>query len=241
MSYILDALKRADAERERGAVPGLHSQTAGAIPAPAHAPADGRRPWRAALGLGALLLLAALAWWFSRPATPPPAQVLATAPSSPATSVSAPSPLPAPAVPAPAQASAPTAHLPGAGPAPVAPAPILRPQTPVVAAAPAQDPPSRVTVAPPAALSAPAKAREDETVDAGVRRFADLSPEQRAQLPQLSVNGASYSANPAHRMLIVNGSVVQEGQEIAPGLVLERIGPHLAVLRHAGLRYSIAY
>ena len=28
MSYILDALKRADAERERGAVPGLHSQTA---------------------------------------------------------------------------------------------------------------------------------------------------------------------------------------------------------------------
>ena len=26
MSYILDALKRAEAERERGAVPGLHSQ-----------------------------------------------------------------------------------------------------------------------------------------------------------------------------------------------------------------------
>ena len=26
MSYILDALRRADAERERGAVPGLHAQ-----------------------------------------------------------------------------------------------------------------------------------------------------------------------------------------------------------------------
>ena len=27
MSYILDALKKADAERERGHVPGLHTQT----------------------------------------------------------------------------------------------------------------------------------------------------------------------------------------------------------------------
>ena len=30
MSYILDALQRADAERERGTVPGLHAQPLGA-------------------------------------------------------------------------------------------------------------------------------------------------------------------------------------------------------------------
>ena len=74
-----------------------------------------------------------------------------------------------------------------------------------------------------------------------MRRFADLSPEQRAQLPTLNVNGASYSANPAHRMLIVNGAVVHEGQEVAPGLTLERIGLHQAVLRHGSLRYSVGY
>ena len=34
MSYILDALKRADAERERGAVPGLHARQV-ALPSPA--------------------------------------------------------------------------------------------------------------------------------------------------------------------------------------------------------------
>ena len=74
-----------------------------------------------------------------------------------------------------------------------------------------------------------------------MRRLADLPADQRAQLPRLAVSGASYSQNPAHRMLIVNGTVVQEGQEIAPGLTLERIGPNEAVLNHRGLRFSIAY
>ena len=70
MSYILDALRRADAERQRGGVPGLHDQTgpltggegAGAPPAPAVA-------GRLALG-GAVAALVALAlagaWWLGR-------------------------------------------------------------------------------------------------------------------------------------------------------------------------------
>ncbi len=76
---------------------------------------------------------------------------------------------------------------------------------------------------------------------ARVPSFAELSAEARAQLPPVSVNGSSYSVNPAHRILIVNGKVVQEGQEIAPGLTLERMGAHSAVLNHKGLRYSIGY
>ena len=94
-------------------------------------------------------------------------------------------------------------------------------------------------------MAPPSEAKAEQALpdgmDAGVRRFADLSPEQRAQLPQLSVNGASYSANPAHRMLIVNGAVVHEGQDIAPGLTLERIGLHQAVIRQGSLRFSVAY
>ena len=44
MSYILDALRRAEAdrERERGAVPGLHSP---ALPADAALPARAARAW----------------------------------------------------------------------------------------------------------------------------------------------------------------------------------------------------
>ena len=62
MSYILDALKRADAERERGAVPGLHSQT---VPVHGAAPAAAR-PLAAhpAVLLGGALGLAGLGLLF---------------------------------------------------------------------------------------------------------------------------------------------------------------------------------
>ncbi|MEO7152322.1 MAG: hypothetical protein ABIX46_11525, partial [Burkholderiaceae bacterium] len=71
MSYILDALRRADAdrERERGAVPGLHAQPL--APAATLVP----RP-RAAIATGALALLvtaAAVGWalwrWQAEPVT----------------------------------------------------------------------------------------------------------------------------------------------------------------------------
>ncbi len=246
MSYILDALKRADAERERGAVPGLHSQTAAPSPATAPVSADGRRPLQAALALSGLLLLAAVLWWFNRAEAPPPTQAPAQLPAlvpaaAPVAASPAPEPAPTatPVTPATAQASAPATPQPDASAAPTLVAPILRPEAPVLATAP--ETPNRTTTTVSSPLPAPPKAQNAEASDAGVRRFADLSPEQRAQLPQLNVNGASYSANPAHRMLIVNGAVVQEGQEIAPGLTLERIGLRQAVIRQGSLRFSIAY
>ncbi|MDE2627051.1 MAG: hypothetical protein KGL99_07865, partial [Burkholderiales bacterium] len=62
MSYILDALRKADAERERGTVPGIHAQPmfAGASPA---APARAPRPWLWALVAAVgVALVAALLW-----------------------------------------------------------------------------------------------------------------------------------------------------------------------------------
>jgi general secretion pathway protein B len=40
-------------------------------------------------------------------------------------------------------------------------------------------------------------------------------------------------------MLLVNGQVVREGEAVAPGLVLERIGPRQAVLSWQGTRFQI--
>jgi general secretion pathway protein B len=71
--------------------------------------------------------------------------------------------------------------------------------------------------------------------------FAELSPEARARLPAVNVSGSTYSKDPALRMLIVNGKVVQEGGEIGPGLTLETIEQRSAVLNHQGLRYRIGY
>lgn len=239
MSYILDALKRADAERERGQVPGLHSQASAPLPTATHRRTATGWPAQALLGLCLLALVGIGLWWFTtRPTTPAP--VLATAPEPATPTAPAPTPVVTP------QATAPAGPVVPSSPAvtaamPTAVPPLLRPEPPMAAVTPTQDTPTRTTGASSRQQPAPPKDRDLDASDAGVRRFADLSPEQRAQLPQLNVNGASYSANPAHRMLIVNGAVVHEGQEVAPDLVLERIGLHQAVLRQGGLRFSIAY
>lgn len=207
MSYILDALKRADAERERGLVPGLHSQSAAALPQAAQT-VDRPKRWPALLLALAVLLMTATAaaWWLTRP--PGTANVAAPAPV-------------AAAVPPPAQAV----------PAPTPPAP---PSLPILA------PPPPAPPAPPST----AAALPDAPAPAGttkVRALNELPPDVRSQLPQVAITGGTYSSNREHRMLIANGKVVREGEEIAPGLQLESIAPGKAVLNHQGTRYSVGY
>lgn len=88
MSYILDALRRADAERSRGAVPGLHAQS---VPADAEPAARNFSPliW-AAGGAGALLVavvavLVFAPWRGNAPAAAPaPDARVAASPLAPA-------------------------------------------------------------------------------------------------------------------------------------------------------------
>ena len=243
MSYILDALQRADAERERGHVPGLNSQIVPPAGRHRRAPARLWQPWHTVAVVAVLLALAGLAWWLTAgeeptvaapaveaPVTPAAAPPVTAAPDAAATAradaVREPvQPILAPPRPEPPRSSAPTATA-----AAPAPAPAVAPTPPPAGS-------TAVAAAPPAA-SAPAA---PEAAAGPVRSFAELSPEARAQLPAVSVSGSTYSKNPALRMLIVNGKVVQEGQEIAPGLKLETIGQRSAVLNHQGLRYSIGY
>ena len=85
MSYILEALRKADAERERGTVPDLHAQPLppGAAEPLAEPPRASLLPWLAA---GALLAIVAGAGWFvigrGAPApAPAPVAVAVRAPS----------------------------------------------------------------------------------------------------------------------------------------------------------------
>lgn len=68
----------------------------------------------------------------------------------------------------------------------------------------------------------------------------DLPESLRTQLPALKVTGATHSSNPLYRMAIVNGQVMREGEQAAPGLVLERIEPGRTVWAFKGYRYAVA-
>lgn len=214
MSYILDALKKADTERERRAVPGLHAQADAGFGVSER---RGGMAW-GAVAVGAIVLLVALlAWlWFGRseptPAAAPTAQPIAQAAPTPQpmpAPVASPSPAPMPAAPAPTQA--PIAHM-----APPAP-PATTSPTPKAAAAPASAPEARV----------PSR--------------NELPPELRAALPPLNVSGAVYAPQPAGRMLFVNGLVLREGDALGDGLSVERIGPASSVLVFRGQRFMLAH
>jgi general secretion pathway protein B len=76
---------------------------------------------------------------------------------------------------------------------------------------------------------------------AAIRKFDELPPSVRAQMPRLSVGGAIYSDTPSGRMLILNGQIYHEGERPTPDTVLEQIHLKSAVLNYRGLRYEINY
>ena len=219
MSYILDALQRAQAQREQGAVPGLHTPTLGK-----HAPRTGRGP-AIAWGVAALAVTGlAAGWWLQ-----------ADAPNA------MPQPLPTAATPA-AAAAPPVATAsarPGAHLDPVAPVPPM-PQSapPSVASAsrstaprtPVAQAPSRVTPSP----TAPPAVDTPPNLDA-------LPPSLRAQIPALRITGAVQAQDPRNSLLLVNGQVLSPGAELAPGLVLESVDAHSAVLRYTDTRFRVGF
>jgi general secretion pathway protein B len=100
----------------------------------------------------------------------------------------------------------------------------------------------------PAAAPMPSKAPVASTPPAEtvapperVVAMADLPPDVQRELPKLAISGGVYSDNPAQRMLIVGGLVVNEGAEVAPGVRLEEIRAKTAVLRFRNFRYSVTY
>jgi general secretion pathway protein B len=80
MSFILDALKRAEADRSRGAIPTLHAQP---LAGGAHDPSGLSAKQLAAWCAGALaVLVAAVVWWTRVDDAPAPVQVSQSAPAA---------------------------------------------------------------------------------------------------------------------------------------------------------------
>ena len=232
MSYILDALRRAEAdrERERGQVPGLHAQPpAGGAAAVGAALSPRRGRLWAAGGAVVVLLLVGVgvgSWWAggSSPADVPVSgpvgqlpqqQQRAEAPPLPAVAGTAAT------LPASAPTSTPIA-------APTLPPPPLAAPTPVTALKPSASAPVQAAKA-----SAPTEA-------APIPRLAELPESLRRELPKLAISGSVYSEDPASRFVIANGEVLREGAKLGPEHVLEQIGTRELVLRFKGQRYRQA-
>ena len=210
MSYILDALQRADAERGRGNVPGLHARQ---LPTALEEAAAARTGLRGPLVWGGLLVLVLAAtvaglWMWRSPASPssPVAAAPATANQpAPATTPVASPPVPAavpvvpvvPAVPvapvvSPAAPTAPTATPPAAL-APSAPASVGAPPAPsatVQAAAVARTAPQPAATAPSTASVTPVVAP------------ASATPAPRAATAPASTSPTGSSATPAEAPLL---------------------------------------
>lgn len=243
MSYILDALRRADLERERGAVPGLNAQPT-ALPAFGPEASRSARPWVWVLVGALVLLLAALAWYaFGRGAPSLPAQptLAANPPPPPGAAPSPTSPLPTPASPTPA--AVPTAASPSTPPAR---APAVLPERHARSASKTPRAPVRsdrkAAADKRAERPAVAAADPDDGASGGLVYTRDQLPESiRSELPVLSIGGASYSKNPASRMLIINGQVFHEGDTLGPSLTLKQIQLKAAVLEYKGYRYKVSF
>jgi len=235
MSYILDALRKADAERERGQVPDLHAQPVlrGSVNTE---PTAGARPWIWIATGAAIVALATLAWaLLGREVPREPVATVAVAPGGagmPTPSITGPAPTPAPA-----PAPTPVAAAPVMAPAPVVVAPALPPAVIRPAPEPARPVARKPALAQPAAEVEPvAPARE-----ARIYAPSELPDDIRRELPALAIGGAMYSENPANRMLIINGQVFHERDKLSPKLTLVQIKLKAAVLEFKGYRYSISY
>jgi general secretion pathway protein B len=221
MSLILEALRKSEAERRRGAAPNLYSE----LP-PAAVPTARRIDARWAAGLGVALLLAIVLWRTQDHDTTGPADA-ATVTAPEGDVVSAPpalkpvrrlSPMPA------RRASIPAATTPGTpmanatAPVAVARPPSAERDAPSAGAAPAMAsaPTPRATPASaPAPVSAPAATAIVDTPQS----LSDLSADERKALPPLKISMHLWNPDPAQRFVIIDGNRLREGDRVGDAVL----------------------
>jgi general secretion pathway protein B len=213
MSYILDALKKAEAERNAGTRASIHA------PLPYASPTDvSRSRWATPgtwLAAGAAIALCGAAAWYFVPREQPVRLATATP-----------------------QAAAPAA-------------PVLTPPPATREASPAPEPskPAVKKFAEKKRASEPAKPkaekkpepRPEPPPETALPALRELPDNLRQQIPPLTIGGYIYSGSKSDRSVLINNRLMHEGEEVAPGLTLERMTPNSMVLNFRGTRYRSSY
>ncbi len=210
MSFILDALRKSEHERQRSEVPGL-SQVPLATPPP-------QLP-RWALAVIGVLVAAVLvlggAWWQS---TRVPAESTASEPTV-ERSVELPPPLSRRAAPPQAAPSRPLSQEAG--------------EASLAASASSSSAPDAGT----ASVDAPPLA--DSPNETPALPSATALAAEGVVLPALRLELHAFSAQPRERFVFINGRKYVEGERLTEGPQLVAIEPTGAVLTHAGRRFLL--
>lgn len=224
MSFILDALRKSEHERQRSAVPGLSQ-----VPLAAPEPQMPRWALAVIAVLGAAVVALGGAWWQS---TRAPAE-----PAASAASIERSIDLP------PASPSRPSSTAPEQA----APARAAVPEPPPAEPSPAQ---TQTTLASAAASSLAPEAFAEPEIDAAAPQLdlpddapalpsaAALAAEGVA-LPPLRLELHAFSGQPRDRFVFINGRKYVEGERLAEGPQLVSIEQRGAVLAHAGRRFLL--
>jgi general secretion pathway protein B len=241
MSYILDALKKAEAERRQGSSGGGLSGSS----APAShmaAPSVWRSPWPW-LALTIIVSLCLGLIWFRTAPQPPSLQQPQQ--QQPQAQVPA----------APAQgAMPPVAQAPAANPTPAPASSTSSSATPATKETPRE--PEQKAELPAAAAEAKPKPVKRKDPPKPVPReeakpavpppppaplLRELPDNIQSQIPQYNVGGYIYSGSKADRSVLINGRLMHEGDDIAPGLKLESMTPKGMILNFNGTRFRAGY
>ncbi len=213
MSFILDALRKSEHERERRALPGLVEAPATRVVRPSLAWILG--------GVGVLLAVnaAILAWVLLRPPAGPPTE-------PPAVEA-------APIAAAPTALASPTLADNGRVRSLAAEAAATEPGQEV----PEPPPVNHAQMAPPTPAASPPPSAP------GVARpptLRQLPAALAAVLPPLNIDLHVYSPIAAQRFVIINGQRVHEGGVLREGMLVEQITAEGVILNHQGTRFTLS-
>ena len=231
MSYILEALKKSDQQRQRGATPTLPTAQV-SVAAP-------KQPMLVYYGLLAAVLLGTgitIGWlrpWQAEQPAPATEPLAAKSPIS-ASHQTAPAPLHEP--PELARKTAQELPAPNSAPA-VQPAPMVATMKPAIPA------PARTethSASPRAVAYAPAPMPEKPASPAQEQRampMAKLPLLIQQEIPAMTIPLHAYSSKPRDRLVSINDRMLREGESLTPGLRLEQITPDGLIFSYKGYRF----
>jgi hypothetical protein len=237
MSFILDALKKSESDRQRQSGPALYEVKV----AP---PRSGLPPWAIAVVILLAVNLVIGLWLLLRH---PGAHAATAAEAAPATAAAA-----QPTAPAIPVAAAPVAVAPAAAPAP-GPAAVVAAGTaiagaqtqPAAATLPGSDggrgdsltPEDYAPAAEPATSSLGGHVRRGTA--SGVPLYQDAATTPGTNIPQLRLDLHAYAARPQDRWVMINMHKMHEGDTMPEGVRVDSITPDGAVLSYHGSSFLL--